>query len=131
MKKSFLRTRLSKKEIFDSGLAAILLMLLLAYWLKIDNLFAFCIPAVLILMIYPRIYYPFAVVWLTFAGIMGEIMSTILLSLVFFFLVCHVGMARRLLGKDSLKIRDFKKSGVSVFTLRNIRFTSKDIEKPY
>ena len=54
-----------------------------------------------------------------------------LLTLVFFAVVTPIGLARKLLGIDSLKLKDFKSSETSVMVIRNHIFTGEDIEKPY
>ena len=54
-----------------------------------------------------------------------------LLTLVFFTVLTAIGLARKLLGIDSLKLKDFKSSETSVMLIRNHTFTGKDIEKPY
>jgi hypothetical protein len=53
------------------------------------------------------------------------------LSLIFLVFVLPVGMFRKLTGKDSLKIKMFRKSGRSVFIERNHKFTKEDLINPY
>jgi hypothetical protein len=45
--------------------------------------------------------------------------------------VTPIGVLRRLFGKDSLKLREFKVSRESAMLVRNHLFVSHDIEKPY
>ena len=63
--------------------------------------------------------------------LLGTVVSKILLTLVFFGVVTPIGLARKLLGIDSLKLKDFKSGENSVMVIRNHIFTGKDIEKPY
>ncbi len=58
-------------------------------------------------------------------------MSKILLSILFFGLVTPIGLIRRLLGKDSLKLNAFKASQESAMLVKNHLFVGSDIEKPY
>jgi len=55
----------------------------------------------------------------------------VLLSILFFLVITPIGVLRRLFGKDSLKLRDFKASRDSATVERNHVFTAQDIEKPY
>jgi len=63
--------------------------------------------------------------------LMGTVMSKVLLSILFFLVITPIGVLRRLFGKDSLKLRDFKASRDSATVERNHVFTAQDIEKPY
>jgi hypothetical protein len=51
--------------------------------------------------------------------------------MVFLFVVTPISLLRRWLGKDSLKLRDFKTGQGSVMVERNHTFVSKDLERPY
>ena len=46
-------------------------------------------------------------------------------------MVIPLGLIRRLMGKDSLQLSEFKKDTVSVMKTRNFVFTSKNIEPPF
>jgi Saxitoxin biosynthesis operon protein SxtJ len=82
-------------------------------------------------MIVPRIYAPLAVLWLGLSHVLGTVISKVLLSILFFCLVTPIGLLRRLFGKDSLKLREFKAGPESVMLVRSHLFVSQDIEKPY
>jgi len=49
----------------------------------------------------------------------------------FFGVITPIGILRRLSGKDSLKLRNFKASKDSALVVRNHVFQGQDIEKPY
>ena len=82
-------------------------------------------------MTFPQLYRPVAVLWLGLSHLLGTVVSKVLLTLVFFGVVTPIGLARKLLGIDSLKLKDFKSGENSVMVIRNHIFTGKDIEKPY
>ena len=42
-----------------------------------------------------------------------------------------MGVIRRLMGKDSLNLKGFKKDTKSVMLTRNYEFTAKDITNPF
>lgn len=70
-------------------------------------------------------------VWLSLSHLLGTIMSKLLLSVVFACVVTPMGMCRRILGKDPLRLRQFKIGTGSVMVTRNHQFVDVDIEKPF
>ncbi len=129
--KNYFVTKIYRKQLVDTGLAILLILVILAQFTGNILYYKFMLPVVLITMIYPKILYPFAVVWLSFSKIMGTVVSKIILTFVFFLIVFPMGTVRRLIGKDSLQLNEFKKSNKSVFKTRNYIFLSKDLEKPF
>ena len=112
-------------------MAMVLLLLLLAVGLGQDNLIGIAIVAHLINMIYPPIYRPLAVLWFGLSHVTGALASRILLTIIFFTIVLPMSVARRLLGKDSLRLKRFKVGQESVMLVRNHTFVARDLEKPY
>ncbi len=82
-------------------------------------------------MAFPMFFYYFAIFWLGFSQILGTIVSKIILSVVFFVMVLPVGLIRRMMGKDSLQLKKFKKGKSGVMLQRNHLFTSEDIVNPF
>jgi len=122
---------ITKDQSKDTGMAMVLLLLLASGAFKREILVMVAIIALLVDMTIPRFYRPIAVLWLGFSHLLGTVVSKILLTLVFFGVVTPIGLVRKLLGFDSLKLRDFKSGDNSVMIVRNHIFTGKDIEKPY
>ncbi|ETR69053.1 MAG: membrane protein [Candidatus Magnetoglobus multicellularis str. Araruama] len=122
---------ISSKQSLDSGLALVLILLLLVVFMDQTFLLKPVLVIVLLCMIYPDIFKPFAYIWFKLSTVLGHIASKILLSIVFFCIVMPVAMIRRLLGLDSLKLREWQSDDSSVFIERNHCFTSRDIEFPY
>ncbi len=124
-------TRISKKQNVDTGLAILLILLIITF--AVNNLFfvKLMLPVLLITMIYPKLLYPFAVVWFSLSKILGTLLSKIILSVIFVIMVIPIGFFRKMLGKDNLKLREFKKDQTSVFIDRNYLFSAKDLEKPF
>lgn len=122
---------MTKDESRDTGMAMVLLLLLVYVRTRRDG-FLWCALILHVLdMIVPRLYAPLAVVWLGFSHVLGTVMSKILLSILFFGVITPIGILRRLSGKDSLKLRNFKASKDSALVVRNHVFEGQDIEKPY
>jgi ABC-type microcin C transport system permease subunit YejB len=82
-------------------------------------------------MTWPSFYRPIAVLWLGLSTLIGSVMSRLLLTIVFFLVVTPIGIARRVFGGDSLRLKAFRASEDSVMFERNHTFTGQDIQKPY
>ena len=127
----FFRQRMTKDQSRDTGMAMVLLLLIVYFRTRRNGFLWAAIASHVLNMVVPRIYAPIAVLWLGFSHVLGTVMSKILLSILFFGIVTPIGMLRRLLGKDSLKLRAFKAGEESVMLVRNHMFVGRDIEKPY
>jgi len=122
---------ITKEQSKDTGMAMVLLLLLASAAFKRQALITAAMIALVVDMTVPRLYRPVAVLWLGLSHLLGTVVSKILLTLVFFGVVTPIGLARKLLGVDPLKLNDFKSGENSVMVSRNHIFTGKDIEKPY
>lgn len=67
--------------------------------------------------------------WMQIGQLLGWINTTILLSIIFFFLLTPVGIGMRLLGKDPM-MRKFDKS-VSTYRKKSTVYPTSHMEKPY
>lgn len=123
--------KISKDQSRDTGMAVVLLLLLVFASKKREGYLLAAIVLHVVNMAVPQIYKPLAVVWLGFSELVGAVMSKVLLSIVFFGVVTPIAIFRRLAGKDSLKLRAFKKSKDSVMVERNHTFAARDLERPY
>lgn len=112
-------------------MAMVLLFLLVAASRKKEGYLFIAMALHVINMIKPAIYRPLAVLWLGLSDLMGAVVSRILLSIVFFFVVTPISLVRRMMGKDSLKLRAFKVSTASAMVERNHMFVSQDLDRPY
>ncbi|MFC1877898.1 SxtJ family membrane protein [Thermodesulfobacteriota bacterium] len=122
---------ISTAQAKDTGMAMCLLALLVGYTLHIDMLILIAILLVLINMLVPIIFKPVARLWFGLSNVIGTIGSRILLTLVFLFLITPIGVIRRWMGKDNLKLAAWKQNRNSVFKKRYYRYTHEDLEKPY
>jgi len=115
----------------DSGLALVLISLLCYQAWKLEILLLLAVVFLLIAMTYPVIFQPFARIWFALSTAMGTVVSKIILALLFFTVVLSIGLLRRLLGKDAMKLKSWKKGNESVFRVREHRFAAKDLEHPF
>jgi hypothetical protein len=127
----FFKRKTTKDESRDTGMAMVLLLLILAGTRKREGYLFGAMALHVLNMTAPQVYRPFAVLWLGLSDLLGSVVSKILLSIVFFAVVTPIGMIRRFVGKDSLKLRAFKASQESALLERNHTFTSQDLERPY
>ena len=115
----------------DTGLALLLILLLIVYFSENMTLIIPSIGVLVLIMIWPKIFSPLAPFWFGLSSVLGTIISKIVLSLLFFLIVTPVGIFRRILDKDSMRLKDWKNGQGSVLLERNHTFTPKDIDKPY
>ena len=123
--------KIAKDQSRDTGMAMVLLLLLVFASRKREGYLIAAIALQVVNMAVPQVFKPVAVVWLGFSELLGAVMSRILLAIVFFAVVTPIAIFRRLVGKDSLKLRAFKANKDSVMVERNHSFIGRDLERPY
>ena len=115
----------------DTGLALVLLLLLAQLATGRRGLTTAAVVALVVTMTAPLLFRPLSVVWFGLSHLLGTVMSKVLLTGVFYLIVTPVGVVRRLLGHDSLRLRAFKAAGTSVMHQRHHVFEPGDLDKPY
>ena len=119
------------KQCMEFGQALVLVCIGLGLYYK-NNLFAItAFWAMLITILIPRIFFPFAFIWFGITEILNRISSWLVLHIVFFILVVPMGMIRKWRGKDALKLKQFKKSRVSVMTVRDHLYEASDLKNTF
>jgi polyferredoxin len=118
---------ISKDQTREFGMVTVLVTTFLAMYLK-DNVFAtVAFILVLITILYPIIFYPFAFCWFGIAKILGIVSSGILLTVVFLVIVVPIGVFRKIFRFDGLKLKQFKKSKESILINRDHVYTDADL----
>lgn len=130
-KKIFFSTSITREQSKDTGLALMLILLLIGIFSGNILFYKLVIPVLLIVMIFPGWFYPLAILWFGFSHLLGTFMSQVILSLVYFIVVLPVALFRRMSGIDTLRLKQFKKGSGTAMHIRNHLFTHSDIEKPY
>jgi len=115
----------------DSGLALVLISLICYQVWKLESFILLAIIFLVVAMTYPLIFQPFARFWFWLSTALGTVVSKIILTVLFFVIVLPIGLVRRVLGKDSMRMKIWKKGSQSVFRVREHRFAAKDMEHPY
>ncbi len=129
--KGLMPSVISPEQAKDTGMAIVLISLLIAIGSGKQQFVIIAILLLLVNMIKPVLYKPVAKIWFGFSHLLGTVMSKIILTVIFFILVLPVGLLRRVMGKDTLQLKAWKKGKRSVFRIREYKFTSKDIQNPY
>ena len=126
-----MKKNITQDQCKDTALAILLILLLLTWFSK---KLIYVIPAIIVLivsMVIPKIFKPFARLWFGLSHIMGEFVSKILMTIVFYLIVTPVALLRKIMGKDSMGMAKWKTGQQSVFTKRNHTFSAADLEKPF
>lgn len=132
-KKTLLPTEITTNQATDTGMAMVLIGLLACLVSHRDIYLVAAIGLLLMNMIWPRFFVPVAKIWLGFSTLLGTFMAKVVMALIFFCVVCPVAAMRRVSGgdSDSLQLKKWKAGRGSVFTVRNHKYSTEDISKPY
>jgi len=122
---------ITRKQNTEFGLVAILVMAILAWWLGGRGYLVALIVLALVTILVPGLFTPFAALWNKLSHVLGKIMSSLLLGIIFLLVVFPVGGIRRLLGKDSLRLKRFKKENGSTFVERDHTYTKEDLHHTF
>ncbi|GJM29235.1 MAG: hypothetical protein DHS20C17_18700 [Cyclobacteriaceae bacterium] len=128
---SFFSINITNDQCKDTGMAMVLILLIIGFFTNNILYYQLAIPVLLLDMISPRLFYPIAIVWLGLSNLLGFIMSKIILTLIFVVFVVPVALVRRILGKDPLQLKNWKKTTKSVMMKRDHLYVPEDIKKPY
>jgi hypothetical protein len=126
-----MKTSFTKKENTESGLALVIILLIVSLILQSTFIIKISIGLILLIMVIPVIFYPISLIWLNLSHLLGKISSFLLLTLIFFFVVTPVALFRKMIGKDRLRLSQFKEKTTSVFEERNHRFVKDDLLNPF
>ncbi|QJB57276.1 SxtJ family membrane protein [Pseudodesulfovibrio sp. zrk46] len=127
----FLPAKLTTKECSDTGMAMVLICLLIGLLLGHREGFVAATILLVINMTWSKAFYLPAKVWLGFSHLLGTVMSKVILTLVFFVILTPLALLRRILGHDPMQLNKWKKGRNSVFFSRDHSFTPEEIERPY
>ena len=115
----------------DTCLALSFLLLLIWLFIKDAYLVYAAMLLLLVGMVVPVSMKPLAWTWFGLSHLLGQIMSRVLLGIVYVLLVLPMGLIRRLLGKDALRLKLWKHNDASCFVERPHVFTAEDLQNPY
>ena len=122
---------LTSRQCSEFGLVAVAVTAILAWYLKSDLYIIAVIILSLVTLLAPILFYPFAAVWYALGHILNYCSSRLLLTVIFFVVVVPVAFIRRISGKDSLKLRQFKKEKGSVLVVRDHLYSKEDLRHTF
>jgi hypothetical protein len=112
-------------------MAVVLICLLIAYSRGDQRFTLAAIIALVIDMVWPGLFYYPSKAWFGLAHLMGNIVSRVLLTILFFGVIAPIGIIRRLAGADPMRGKQWKDGDGSVFKVRDHKYQAPDIEQPY
>ena len=108
-----------------------MLIFLLVGYINMQSSFILLAIVVMVLaMLAPGLFRPWAILWWGLARILAAVGSRILLTILFALLVTPVGLVRRMMGADAMRSKQWRGKG-SVFVQRDATSTVSDLETPY
>jgi hypothetical protein len=122
-----LSLKITKKQCMEFGQVATLAVLFFALKFKNDHFVIAAFLLMLITILVPVVFYPFALPWFGLSKLLSVISPAIILTILFFLIVTPVGLFRKLLGKDSMRLKQFKKDRHSVMINRDHLYTGADL----
>ena len=115
----------------DTGLALLLILLLFVYFGEIH---LFLLPAIVVLvavMTWPVVFKPLSKPWFWFSHLLGNVVTKVILTMVYIALVIPIGRVRRMLGSDAMRRKSWKDGAMTAFVNRDHVYSKNDLEKPY
>lgn len=126
-----LLTGISKKKNVEFGLLALLACIIINLYHPNRQIEMVMLIITLITLVVPVAFSPFTYCWFGFIKILAAINSIIILALLFILIVIPVGIIRKWMGIDHLKLRQFKKGNETVFKERNHLYKAIDIKHSF
>jgi len=121
----------ARQRAVDTGMALTLVCLIIALTTGRPGWVALATAVLVLNMTAPKVFGPASKLWFGLSAVLGAVMSRVILTLVFFLVLTPMGLIRRAMGKDTLKLAAFKKGAASVFVTRGERFTAADLKTPF
>ena len=115
----------------DTGMAMVLICLLLGYWGKFAKFLPVSLVLLIITMTWPKAFTPLAGLWFGLSHLLSRVVSRVILTVLFFLVVTPIGLIRRLTGADALQLKKWKQGRDSVFVIREGPVQGKDMLNPY
>jgi hypothetical protein len=123
--------KISRKQHADFGVVLSLALLIAGIVYDVAVLYKVAVALLFIVLLSPVLFTPLSYLWYGLARGLEKGVSRLVLVFVFYVVVTPVGVLRRGLGKDSLRLKDFGKSRRSVFVMRNKTYEKEDLVKQF
>jgi len=115
----------------DTGQALALMSLLIVIFFRQTSFIGVALIVLLVNMVRPQVYKPAAKWWFALSNLLSRVVPRILLGLLFYGMVTPVGLIRRIMGRDPLQLKQWKKGRGTVLRERNHTLSPGDISHPF
>lgn len=115
----------------DTGLAILLILLLIVYLGGKQFVLLPAIVALVITMTWPSLYLPLAKLWFGFSHLLGLATTKVILTALFMLVVVPMAIVRRAMGADAMRCKDWKNGAASAFIEREHTYSREDLDGPY
>jgi len=122
--------KLTKLQIAQTSQLGGLLLLLCGIWYGNVTYYYLAVLILFSGLVYYRMFQPIASVWFGLATILSNLVSKLLLSIIFYLLVTPIGLIRKFAGNQMLR-SSFKKDQESVFKERNDKFEIEAMRRAF
>ncbi len=126
-----LKKDLSTAQVYGSGLASLLIILIVYFFTRNTTLLYVCFGVIILLMVWPRPFRYFGMLWLSFGELLGFVVGRLLLTIIYGLLVIPIGLFVRKKIRRNMQLFSFYASKQSAFKQRDHVFSEKDFEKPF
>ncbi|MEM9672432.1 MAG: SxtJ family membrane protein [Bacteroidota bacterium] len=124
-------TQLSRKQLLETSLVLIVLGIISGFVQDQSRWFVASAVVAGTGLVVPKLLYPVAVVWFTLGNVLSQLVSPLLLTLVFLLMITPIGIIRRWLGRDSLQLRWSKSDNQTMLKERTHTFTASDLKNSF
>lgn len=123
-----LKTPVTPIQCRDTALAIIFLLFLIWFFTG-EKALVYALGAfALYAMLLPKSLAPLARLWFGLSHVLGQVMSRVLLSVIYLCIVLPVALVRKALGKDSLRLKGWKRGDGSAFVVREHLYAADDLK---
>jgi len=115
----------------DTCLALTFLLLLIWFVYPRQYLIYAAIGLLLVGMILPRALRIPARLWFGLSHILGTVVSKIVLTAIYIVFLFPIGIFRRMIGKDPMRLSSWRDGKETAFVSRDHTFAPRDLNTPY
>lgn len=119
-----------RKKNTEFGIVLTLVLVIVSAYCRIDLIIPVIITLVITLLA-PGIYTPLAWCWYRLGDLLGFVVTRCILFLLFFGIITPVGIVRRMMKKDTFRLKQFGKGSDSTFIEQEKKFDVRDLDKQY
>lgn len=126
-----MKTKPTPLECRDTALALTFLLMLVWYFAQ-NVWFAYAAMALLLLaMVWPGSLSLPARLWFGLSHVLSLVMNKVILGLLYFLVLLPIALIRRVMGKDAMRLRQWKNGADSLFVVRDHVYGKDDLNDAF